>query len=319
MKVVFMGTPDYAVGALEAIIAAGHDVTAVVTQPDKPRGRGKEVQMTPVKKCALHHKIEVFQPIKIKTQEAIEELRKFEADVFVVAAFGQILSEEILTMPKYGCINIHASLLPKYRGAAPIQWAIINGEQETGITIMQMDKGVDTGDMLLKCVVPIDKREIGESLFDKLCEAGAKLIVKALPMIEQGKLIPEKQKDEEATYASMLKKTMGLINWTLDAHSIDRLVRGLNSWPSAYTYYRGNDGQNKTLKIWEAEPIDEEDMDNHESSAGVISKVEKDAFYVSTGKGWLKVTEVQLEGKKRMKVKDFQLGYPLTIGMKLSQ
>lgn len=314
MKVVFMGTPDFSVGALEAIIAAGHDVTAVITQPDKPRGRGKEVQMTPVKKCALKYNIEVFQPIKIKTQEAIEELRKFEADIFVVAAFGQILSEEILLMPKYGCINIHASLLPKYRGAAPIQWAILSGEQETGITIMQMDKGLDTGDMLLKCVVPIEKKETGESLHDKLSEAGAKLIVEALPMIEQGKLIPEKQKDEESTYASMLKKSLGCIDWTMDALTIDRLVRGLNSWPSAYTYYH-----NKTLKIWEAEPVEEIETDKSEESAGMITKVEKDAFYVGTGEGWLKVTEVQLEGKKRMKVKDFQLGYPLTSGMKLYQ
>lgn len=318
MKVVFMGTPDFAVGALEAVIQAGHEVTAVITQPDKPKGRGKEVQMSPVKRCALHHNIEVFQPIKIKTQEAIEELRKFEADIFVVAAFGQILSEEILTMPKYGCINIHASLLPKYRGSAPIQWAIINGEQETGITIMQMDKGVDTGDMLLKCVVPIDKKETGESLFDKLSKAGAELIVKALPMIEKGELTSEKQKEEDSSHAPMLKKTLGQIDWSEDAQSIDRLIRGLNSWPSAYTYYHSNDGQSKTLKIWAAEPV-EEDTDNSEWSSGVITKVEKDAFYISTGKGWLKVTEVQLEGKKRMKVKDFLLGYSLKSGMKLYQ
>lgn len=234
MKIVFMGTPDFAVGALEAIVQAGHQVSAVVTQPDKPKGRGKEVQMTPVKQCALKYDIPVFQPVKIKTPEAIEELRKFEADVFVVAAFGQILSEEILNMPKFGCINIHASLLPKYRGAAPIQWVILNGETETGITIMQMDKGLDTGDMLMKCVVPIDAKETGESLHDKLCEAGAKLIVEALPKIENGELTPVKQQEEEATYVTTLQKSLGHIDWTKDAVSIDRLIRGLNSYQCVY-------------------------------------------------------------------------------------
>lgn len=327
MKIVFMGTPDFAVGALEAIVQAGHQVSAVVTQPDKPKGRGKEVQMTPVKQCALKYQIPVFQPVKIKTPEAVEELRKFEADVFVVAAFGQILSEEILNMPKYGCINIHASLLPKYRGAAPIQWVILNGETETGITIMQMDKGLDTGDMLMKCVVPIEAKETGETLHDKLCEAGAKLITEALPKLERGELIPVKQQEEEATYVTMLKKSLGHIDWTKDAASIDRLVRGLNSWPSAYTYY-----QKKTLKIWEAEPAAHQKAGQTENgepetgkeetakiTAGCIEKVEKDAFYVRTGDGLLKVTEVQLEGKKRMPVQAFLLGYPLTEGTILGE
>ena len=312
MKIVFMGTPDFAVGALEAIVQAGHQVTAVVTQPDKPKGRGKEVQMTPVKQCALKYDIPVFQPVKIKAQEAVEELRKYEADIFIVAAFGQILSEEILTMPRFGCVNIHASLLPKYRGAAPIQWVILNGEKETGITIMQMDKGLDTGDMLLKCVVPIEEKETGETLHDKLCEAGAKLIVEVLPKIEKGEIEPEKQKEEEASYVTMLKKSLGHIDWSKDASAIDRLVRGLNSWPSAYTYYN-----KKTLKIWESEPVERENVNG--MIAGSIEKVEKDAFYVRTGKGLLKVTEVQLEGKKRMKVKDFLLGYPLTEGILLGE
>lgn len=315
MKIVFMGTPDFAVGALEAIVQAGHQVTAVVTQPDKPKGRGKEIQMPPVKQCALKYNIPVFQPVKIKTPEAVEELRKLEADVFVVAAFGQILSEEILTMPKWGCINIHASLLPKYRGSAPIQWAILNGEKETGITIMQMDKGVDTGDMLMKCIVPIHARETGESLNRKLCEAGAGLITEALTKLEKGEIKPEKQCEEDATYVTMLKKSLGHIDWKKDAESIDRLIRGLNSWPSAYTYY-----QNKTLKIWESEPVGNEVINGERyeggtSQAGSIVKVEKDAFYVQTGQGILKVWEIQLEGKKRMKVKDFLLGYPLKEGI----
>ena len=305
MKVIFMGTPDFSVGALEAIIQAGHQVTAVVTQPDKAKGRKKEVQMTPVKECALKYDIPVFQPVKIKLPEAVEKLKTFEADIFIVAAFGQILSEEILNMPKYGCINIHASLLPKYRGAAPIQWVILNGEKETGITIMQLDKGVDTGDMLMRQTVVIDERETGDSLRDKLGEVGAELIVKALPLIEKGELSPKKQEDSEATYFTVLDKSLGCIDWEKDAKSIDRLVRGLNSWPSAYTYYN-----NKTLKIWEAYA---QDCDST-GQAGTVSKVDKDSFYINTGKNQLKVTQVQLEGKKRMNVKEFLLGNPLSEG-----
>lgn len=311
MNILFMGTPDFAVGALEAVIQAGHRVVCAVTQPDKPKGRGKELQMTPVKQCALKYNIPVFQPVKIKTAEAVAELKKYQADIFIVAAFGQLLSEEILYMPKYGSINIHASLLPRYRGAAPIQQAILDGEKETGITIMQMDKGLDTGDMLMKCTVAIDRKETGESLHDKLCQAGAELIVKALPLIEANKLVPEKQKEEEASYVKLLNKAMGHIDWTKDAAGIDRLVRGLNSWPSAYTNYN-----KKSLKIWDAEPENALQEAGAEDGAapGTVVKVEKDAFYVQTGAGILKVTEVQPEGKKRMQVKDFLLGYALPAG-----
>lgn len=317
MKVVFMGTPDFSVGALEAIVQAGHQVTAVVTQPDKPKGRGKEVRMTPVKQCALKYGIPVFQPVKIKEPAAAAELRNYEADIFVVAAFGQILPEEILHMPRFGCINIHASLLPKYRGASPIQGVILNGEKETGITIMQMDRGLDTGDMLLQRVVPIAEKETGETLHDKLRLAGAELIVEALPAIEQGKLKPVKQKEEDACYVTTIQKSMGKIDWSLDASAIDRLIRGLNPWPSAYTYY-----DKKTLKLWESEPMDDAGEAGEvgaERSAGRIERVEKDAFYVETGKGMLKITEVQLEGRKRMKVKDFLLGCPLRAGTVLGE
>ena len=217
MKIVYMGTPDFAVAPLEAIIRAGHEVAAVVTQPDKQKGRGKEVQMTPVKECALKHGIPVFQPVKIKDPEAVNKLWEYAADIFVVVAFGQLLSEEILTMPKFGCVNIHASLLPAYRGAAPIQWVILNGEKETGVTIQQMAKGLDTGDMLMKKKVTIDPKETGESLHDKLMVAGAELLVEALPLIEAGKLIPEKQGDSPTCYASKLTKAMGLIDWQKDA------------------------------------------------------------------------------------------------------
>ncbi len=311
LKIVFIGTPDFAVGALQAIIEAGHQVSAVVTQPDKPKGRGKELQMTPVKACAAAHNIPVFQPGKIKEPEAVEVLRSYEADIFVVAAFGQILSEEILSMPKYGCVNIHASLLPKYRGAGPIQWAIIDGEKKTGVTIMQMEKGLDTGDMLLQKEVEIDPKETGDSLHDKLAAAGAELIVEALPKIAAGQLTPRKQNDAESCYAKMLQKSMGRIDWNLTADKLDCLIRGLISWPGASTTFRG-----KNLKIWEEEPVMEGDfsVSISESLPGTIVCVEKEAFYVQTKEGVLKVLSVQIEGKKRMAVKDFLLGYPIKAG-----
>lgn len=311
MKIVFMGTPDFAVGALDAIVEAGHQVTAVVTQPDKPKGRGKEMQMTPVKLCALSHGIPVFQPVKIKEPEAVEQLREYEADLFVVAAFGQILSEEILDMPKYGCVNIHASLLPKYRGAGPIQWSIINGEKVTGVTIMRMEKGLDTGDMLLRRSVEIAPDETADTLHDKLASVGAELIVEAIPKIEAGELTPEKQRDEDSSYAKMLTKAMGKIDWNMEAQKLDCLIRGLISWPGASTVFRG-----KTLKIWEEEPVDASAVQSgiQDAAPGTVVLVEKDAFYVQTGKGVLKVKAVQPEGKKRMAVKDFLLGYPVKAG-----
>lgn len=314
MKIVYMGTPDFAVAPLEAIIAAGHEVSAVVTQPDKQKGRGREVQMTPVKECALKYGIPVFQPVKIKEKEAVEQLSKYPADIFVIAAFGQILSEEILNMPIFGCINIHASLLPAYRGAAPIQWAILNGEKETGVTIMQMEKGLDTGDMLLKSVVPITPKETGESLHDKLMEAGAKLVVEALSKIEKKEVTPEEQDDALASYAARLTKSMGEIDWNKEGEGIERLVRGLNSWPSAYTYYRG-----KTLKIWEADVIEEEAEGSGELRPGCVAGVEKDYFDVCTGKGLLRIRVLQLEGKRRMTVREFLAGYEVAPGMLLGR
>ena len=306
MKVVFMGTPDFAVGALEEIIKAGHEVTAVVTQPDKPKGRGKEMQISAVKACALSHGLPVFQPVKIKAPEAVEQLRGYEADIFVVAAFGQILSKEILDMPKYGCVNIHASLLPKYRGAAPIQWAVIDGEEETGVTIQQMNEGVDTGDIISQEVVKLDVKETGASLFEKLAVCGAQLIVKTLDEIEKGSITPIKQDDSKSTHAKMLNKEMGKLDFSQDAVVLERKIRGLNSWPSAYTYFNG-----KTLKIWNADVI-EADVSGE---CGSVCEVTKDSFSIVTGKGLLRVKEVQLEGKKRMEVSAFLLGYPLKKGM----
>lgn len=298
MKVIYMGTPDFAVGPLEAIIEAGHEVTAVVTQPDKPRGRGKEMAASPVKECAQKHGIPVLTPVKIKAAEAVAQLREYPADIFVVAAFGQILSEEILQMPKYGCVNIHASLLPKYRGAAPIQWSIIDGETETGVTIMQMDRGLDTGDILFQQKVPITSEDTGESLFDKLARAGSALITEALVKIEKGDVHPVRQDDAKSCYAKMLTKAAGKIDWSKSAAEIERLVRGLNSWPSAYTEYKG-----KQLKIWKAKV-----MPAMEGTPGTIAKVTKDQVIVCTGDGALALEEIQLEGKKRMRMKEFLLG-----------
>ena len=307
MKIIYMGTPDFSVAPLEAIIRAGHEVTAVVTQPDKQKGRGKEVQMTPVKECALSHGIPVLQPVKIKEPEAVAELKKYPADIFVVAAFGQLLTEEILNMPKFGCINIHASLLPAYRGAAPIQRVIINGEEKTGVTIQQMAKGLDTGDMLLKKEISIDPKETGGSLHDKLSAAGAELIVEALSKIEKGEVVPEKQDDALSCYAKKLDKAMGLIDFDQNAVSIERLIRGLNPWPSAFTLYKG-----KTLKIWEADVVPLEKKEE----PGTVVFVAKDFFDIATKEGALRVKSLQLEGKKKVAVKDFLLGYEIVCGMK---
>lgn len=303
MRVLYMGTPDFAAAALEAIVEAGHEVVAVVTQPDKEKGRGKAVSMSPVKECALKHNIPVLQPVRIRRPESVEELKQYEADVYVVAAFGQILTQEILDIPKYGCINIHASLLPGYRGAAPIQWAILDGLDETGVTIMQMDAGIDTGDILLQEKIAIDATDTGESLFDKLSELGAKAIVKALPLIEQGALTPIKQDDSKSNYAKMLNKEMGRIDWTKDAEVIERYVRGLNSWPSAYSYLGG-----KQLKIWKSEVV----IAN--GNPGEVIAVDKNSITVACGKNAVKLLEIQLEGKKRMEVGAFLLGYKVNTG-----
>lgn len=309
MKIVFMGTPDYAATALEAILQAGYEVTGVVCQPDKPKGRSGALSACPVKECALKYNLPVFQPERIKRPEAVEELRKFPADVFVVAAFGQILSEEILTMPKYGCINIHASLLPKYRGAAPIQWCIVDGEKETGVTIMQMDAGIDTGDILFTKKVAITEEETGGSLFDKLSQAGAELIVEALPKIEAGEVSPVKQDEAQSNYARMLKKEDGQINWNRPAEEIGRLVRGMDPWPSAFTYYRG-----KQFKIWKAQAVD---GGTEGLLPGTIAQIEKQGIWIACGSGMLQVTEAQMEGKKRMSAADLMNGRTLEMNERL--
>lgn len=308
MRVIFMGTPDFSVGTLEALIEAGHDVCLAVTQPDRPKGRGKELQFPPVKEAALAHQIPVYQPEKIRRPECVEELRKYQADVIVVVAFGQILPKDILELTPYGCINVHASLLPDYRGAAPIQWAILNGEKETGVTTMQMDEGLDTGDMILKQEIPILPDETGDSLHDKLAAAGAALCVETLQALEEGTAIFEPQGEPKTEYARMLTKNMGKIDWNRPAEELERLVRGLNSWPSAYTAWNG-----KTMKIWRAEVSNEDTK----QPAGTVTKVEKDCFSVQTGKGQLRVLELQIPGKKRMGTGEFLRGYHLQEGIAL--
>lgn len=305
MRIIFMGTPDFSVGTLEALVEAGHEVCLVVTQPDKPKGRGKEMQYTPVKEAALKHGIEVYQPRRIREAECVEKLRQYNADIMVVIAFGQIIPKEILEMVPYGCVNVHASLLPKYRGAAPIQWSIIDGEAVTGVTTMQMDEGLDTGDMLLKTEVPITAEETGESLHDKLARAGAALCVETLAKLQEGSIVPEKQGESPTAYAKMLDKKLGNIDWTKSAVEIERLVRGLNSWPSAYTYWN-----KKVVKIWKASVTDE----NSNEQVGTVVKVEKDGFYVQTGNGILKVLELQIPGKKRMDAGAFLRGYTIEPG-----
>lgn len=308
MKVIFMGTPDFSVGTLEALVEAGHEVVLAVTQPDKPRGRGKEMQFTPVKECALKYNIPVFQPRRVREAECIEELRKYNADIMVVVAFGQILPKEILEMTPYGCVNVHASLLPKYRGAAPIQWSIIDGEEVTGVTTMQMNEGLDTGDMLLKVEIPIEEKETGGSLHDKLAEAGAKLCVKTLEALQNKTVTPVPQGETTTAYAKMLEKQLGNIDWTKSAVEIERLIRGLTPWPSAYTNWNG-----KVMKIWDAKVVESEN-DTNEAQPGAIVKVEKDTFDVQTGDGLLKVRELQIPGKKRMDAGAFLRGYQIKEG-----
>ena len=308
MKIIFMGTPDFAVGTLRSLAEAGHEITLVVSQPDKPKGRGHAMVPTPVKVVAEELGIPVFQPVKIR--EAKDVLEKTEADVCVVAAFGQIIPASILHMKKYGCINVHASLLPKYRGAAPIQWAVIDGEKESGVTIMQMDEGLDTGDMLAKAIVPLDEKETGGSLFDKLSEAGGRLCVETLAKMEKREITPEKQGESPTAYASMLDKKMGNIDWNKSAVVIERLVRGLNPWPSAYTHLDG-----KTLKIWACDVLPQSAS---KGESGEILEVTKDAIHVQTGDGILVLREIQLAGKARMDAGAFLRGYKVVPGTVLS-
>lgn len=315
-NVVFMGTPDFAVETLRALLASErYHVKAVFTQPDKPKGRSKAMQMTPVKELAVSAGIPVYQPVKIREQQWLSVLEEIHPDVIVVVAFGQIIPKTILELPKYGCINVHGSLLPKYRGAAPIQWAVINGEKESGVTTMRMDAGVDTGDMILKETVALAPDETGGSLFEKLALAGADLLLRTLNALDDGTAQYEKQPEESPTpYASMLTKQDGRLDWSQSAAALECRIRGLNPWPSAYTDYRG-----KTLKLWAAEAVEEAAAESVSSDdgrpvPGTVVSVTKTELLVQTGSGFLRILEVQPEGKKRMPVDAFLRGYPVQKG-----
>lgn len=314
MRIVFMGTPDFAVPALKALAESDrHRVTLVVTQPDRPKGRSGKPAPSDVKKCALEYNIPVFQPEKIREKEAADRLYEEKADIFVVAAFGQILPKEILEMPRYGCVNIHGSLLPKYRGAAPIQWAVLNGERQAGNTIMQMNEGLDTGDILTQESVLLEERETAGSLYEKLSQMGGSLLLKTLDLLERGAVIPVPQDDAKSCYAKMLRKEMGQIDWNKSAEAIGRLVRGMNPWPSAYTHWNG-----KLLKIWMAAPVSEKDSEALEGTAaakntpdvrpGTVVTAAKDRLWIQTGNGLLALEDLQLEGKKRMLAAAFLMG-----------
>jgi methionyl-tRNA formyltransferase len=308
-----MGTPDFAVGTLQALIdAPQYQVEAVFSQPDKPKGRGKALQMPPVKETAVAAGIPVYQPVKIRDAQWLTVLEELQPDVIVVVAFGQIIPKSILDLPKYGCINVHASLLPMYRGAAPIQWAVINGDQESGVTTMRMDTGLDTGDMILKEIVPLDKEETGGSLFDKLSAVGASLLIRTLKALEDGTATFTPQPEESPTpYAAMLTKQDGAIDWTRSAKKIECQIRGLNPWPSAYTRYKG-----KMLKIWAAQVLPGTESD---SAPGTITEVTKTTLHVQTGDGILAITELQPEGKKRMAIDAYLRGYPAAAGETLGE
>lgn len=306
MKIIFMGTPDFAVPCLEQLIKAGHEIAAVFTQPDKPRGRKQILTPPEVKVCALDHGLTVYQPKTLRDGEALAIIKEIDPACIVVAAYGKILPKEILDLPKFGCINVHGSLLPKYRGSAPIQWSVINGDKETGVTIMQMAEGVDTGDMLYQKAIPIDIDDTAESMFNKLSDLGGEMIVEALDMLEKGELTAEKQDEALATHAPMLDKAISEIDWHKPALEVHNLVRGLYSWPIAQTTLHG-----KKLKIYRTT------LGKGNGEAGSI--IATDPLTIACEEGSVVIEELQLEGKKRMDAKTFLIGHPLTNKDKLGE
>ena len=323
MRIVYMGTPEFAAVALDAIVKE-HEVVAVITQPDKPQGRNRKLVPTPVKVKAQAYDIPVYQPVKIREEESVQMIRDYNPDVIVVAAYGQILPESILNIPKYGCINIHASLLPKYRGAAPIERAIIDGEVMTGVTTMYMEKGLDTGDMIEKVEVPITGEDTGASLHDKLAEAGAALILTTLAKLEAGTVTRTKQDDAQSCYAAILTKELGRMDFTRPAVELERLIRGLNPWPCAYTTIDG-----KNVKLYKAEVINldaqmrqtlqEKSEQILAFAPGEIVEVAKKYFVIACGEGALRVRNLQPEGKKAMDTSAYLNGNPLKPGMRAGE
>lgn len=306
MKIIFMGTPDFAVPCLEQLIKAGHEIAAVFTQPDKPRGRKQTLTPPEVKVCALEHGLTVYQPKTLRDGEALDIIKAISPACIVVAAYGKILPKEILDLPRYGCINVHGSLLPKYRGSAPIQWSVINGDKETGVTIMQMAEGVDTGDMLYQKAIPINIDDTAESMFNKLSDLGGEMIVEALDKLEKGELTAIRQDEALATHAPMLNKSISEIDWHKPALEVHNLVRGLYSWPIAQTTFNG-----KKLKIYRTS------LGKEKGEAGSI--IATDPLTIACSEGSVVIEELQLEGKKRMDAKTFLIGHPLNINDKLGE
>lgn len=307
MKVVFLGTPDFAVPSLEALLKSNHQVLAVVCQPDRRVGREQKLTFPPVKKIALKHGVKVLQYEKIRL-EGVDDLKSLAPDIMVSCAFGQILSQDIIDIAPHGIINVHGSLLPKYRGAAPIQQSVIDGETETGVTIMQTEKGIDTGDILSVSKTPIGERETAGELFDRLSFIGANLLIETLDKIENGEIVPVKQDDSKATHVSMIKKEDGLIDWNDSARNIFNKIRGMNPWPVAFTKFNG-----KTLKIYASTIVDFDNSENYANGSVVLADV-NNGFIVSTGNGYLRLDEIQLEGSKRLTAHDFLLGRKIAVG-----
>lgn len=299
MNIVFMGTPEFAVPSLALLVEKGYNISLVITQKDRPKGRGKKLQFTPVKEKALELGLEVYQPDSVNSVESINRLKELSVDCIVVVAYGQILKKEILNLPKYGCINIHGSLLPKYRGAAPINWAIINGEKKTGITIIEMNEGLDTGDMLLWDEIPIEDDDDSEIIHDKLSILGSKLIVETMDRLKKGEIVKVSQDDSLATYAQKIEKDTGKIDWNCSGNRIKNLVRGLKPWPSAYTIYKG-----ENIKIHKVKVIDK----FLEEDNGVVVKVSDEGIYVNCEDSCIIIEELQFPGKKKLHVSKYLRG-----------
>lgn len=295
LKIIFAGTPDFAASALAAVLNSHHQVVAVYTQPDRKSGRGKKISMSPVKELALEHNIAVEQPVNFKSEESLHQLASYQADVMVVVAYGLLLPQSVLDTPKLGCINVHGSLLPRWRGAAPIQRAIQAGDKETGITIMQMEAGLDTGPMLLTASLPITEKDTGSSLHDKLAEQGAQLLVKALDKLAENQLSPTPQDDSQATYAHKLSKAEAQLDWQLSANQLERTIRAFNSWPVAYSLIDEN-----TVRIWQAKVTET----HSNATPGTILQANSDGIQIACGQGSLLLTELQLPGSRSMSVKD---------------
>lgn len=306
LRIVFMGTPEFAVPSLEMLLKEGYEVVAVVTQPDKPKGRGNKMCCPPVKEYAIEHGIDVLQPDKIKTAEFTEKIKELNPDLLVTAAYGKIISKSVLDIPRYGCINVHGSLLPKYRGAAPLQWSIIEGEKVTGITTMFTDVGMDTGDIIIKGELEITEDMTAGELHDKLSVLGAQVLKETLQKLKDGSFTRTPQADSEATYASMMTKETGCIDWTKSSKEVHNLVRGTNPWPGAYTYYC-----DEKMKVWMTSVISE---DKHNLKAGTICKSGKDGIIVACGTGKLMIKEVQFESCRRMCVEDYICGHKMDEG-----